>query len=104
MSPSQEKVGEEVAFENIEAAGSDLATKNAPISPDDFGFSPEEQKKIIRQVDRRLVLTIGAMYCVSAVDRANLAAVNIAGMSKDLLLIEYRYVSSVLPLERDATC
>ena len=81
---SQEKVG----FENVEAADSDRAgSKGAPIAADDFGFTPEEQKKIMRRVDRRLVLTVGAMYCISLMDRTNLGAANIAGMSKDLMLI-----------------
>lgn len=35
-------------------------------------FSPEEQKKIIRRIDRRLVLTLGFLYCVSLMDRTNL--------------------------------
>jgi hypothetical protein len=87
MSSSQEKVG----FENVEAADS---AKGAPASADDFGFSPEEQRKIIRRIDIRLVLTVGAMYCISLMDRTNLGAANIAGMSKELLLIGDRYVSS----------
>ncbi len=88
MAFSEEKVG----FENIEAADSDH--KSAPISADDFGFSPAEQKKIIRHVDRRLVLTVGAMYCISLMDRTNLGAANIAGLAKDLSLTGSRYVSS----------
>lgn len=28
-------------------------------------LTPEEQKKVIRKIDRRLVLTLGFMYCVS---------------------------------------
>ncbi|KAG9851257.1 hypothetical protein KCU77_g7151, partial [Aureobasidium melanogenum] len=26
-------------------------------------FTPDEQKKIIRRIDRRLVLTLGFLYC-----------------------------------------
>jgi hypothetical protein len=90
MTSSQEKVG----FDNVEAADSDKgAGKTTPISPDDFGFTPEEQKAIIRRVDRRLVLTVGAMYCISLMDRTNLGAANIAGMGVDLMLIGNRYVS-----------
>ncbi|KAK3321595.1 general substrate transporter [Apodospora peruviana] len=51
-----------------------------------FGITPEDHKRIIRHVDRRLVLTVGAMYCVSLMDRTNLGAANIAGMSLDLQL------------------
>ena len=90
MASSQEKVG----FDNVEAADSDKGGgKTTPISADDFGFTPEEQKQIIRRVDRRLVLTVGAMYCISLMDRTNLGAANIAGMGVDLMLIGNRYVS-----------
>ena len=92
MSVSQEKV----TLDNVEANDSDQA-KAPPISADDFGFSLEEQKRIKRHIDRRLVLTVGAMYCVSLMDRTNLGAANIAGMGVDLKLIGNRYVSSWSP-------
>lgn len=64
-------------------------------SPDDFGFTEEEQKSIMKRVDRRLVTTVGLMYCVSLMDRTNLGAANIAGMDVDLgLKIGSRYVRS----------
>lgn len=43
------------------------AVQNAHID----ALTPEEQKKVIRRVDRRLVLTLGGMYCVSLMDRTN---------------------------------
>lgn len=42
-------------------------------------FTPQEQKNIIRRVDRRLVATLGALYCASLMDRTNLGVANIAG-------------------------
>lgn len=69
---------------------------------DDFGFTEEEQKRIIRRADIRLVLTVGAMYCVSLMDRTNLGAANIAGMGKDLVLVGNRYVC--LHLVRVSRC
>jgi hypothetical protein len=42
-------------------------------------FTHKEQRKIMHRIDRRLVLTLGAMYCVSLMDRTNLSAANIAG-------------------------
>ncbi|MAD81423.1 MAG: hypothetical protein CL912_00535 [Deltaproteobacteria bacterium] len=42
-------------------------------------FTPQEQRKIIHRVDRRLVTTLGALYACSLMDRTNLGAVNIAG-------------------------
>lgn len=43
-------------------------------------FTPEQQKKIIRRIDFRLVPTLGFMYAVSLMDRTNLGIAAIAGM------------------------
>lgn len=59
-------------------------------------FTPEEQKKIIRRIDRRLVLTLGFLYCVSLMDRTNTGIAVIAGMGVDLKLIGNRYSIIVL--------
>lgn len=50
-------------------------------------FTPDEQRKIMRRVDRRLVLTLGFMYCISLMDRTNLGSAAIAGMTKDLKML-----------------
>jgi hypothetical protein len=42
-------------------------------------FSPTEQRKIIHRIDRRLVLTVGVLYCISLMDRTNLSSASIAG-------------------------
>jgi hypothetical protein len=42
-------------------------------------YTELEQKKIIHRVDRRLVLTVGVLYCVSLMDRTNLSAAAVAG-------------------------
>ncbi|KAJ6044904.1 hypothetical protein N7499_007408 [Penicillium canescens] len=47
-------------------------------------FSPSEQKKLIRRIDARLVITLGCLYCVSLLDRTNLGAASVAGMQGDL--------------------
>lgn len=47
-------------------------------------FTEKEQKSIIRRIDRRLVLTLGFMYCVSLMDRTNLGLAAVAGMAYDL--------------------
>lgn len=55
-------------------------------------FTPAQQKRIIRHIDRRLVVTLGILYCTSLMDRTNLSSAAIAGMTVDLKLsIENRY-------------
>ena len=59
-------------------------------------FSPAEQKRIIRRIDVRLVLTLGFMYTVSLMDRTNLGSAVVAGMAVDLVLTGSRYSIIVL--------
>lgn len=59
-------------------------------------FTPEEQKRIVRKIDLRLVPTLGFMYCVSLMDRTNLGIAVVAGMGVDLLLVGSRYSIIVL--------
>ncbi|OAL54136.1 phthalate transporter-like protein [Pyrenochaeta sp. DS3sAY3a] len=63
---------------------------NAPSSHDDYEceFSPQEQRKIIHRIDRRLVITVGVLYCISLMDRTNLSAAAIAGMTVELKLFK----------------
>jgi hypothetical protein len=56
-------------------------------------FSPDEQRRIVRRIDKRLIVTCGLMYCVSLMDRTNLSNAAIAGMVVELNLIGFRYVS-----------
>lgn len=50
-----------------------------------------EGKKIIWRIDRRLVVLVGALYCISLMDRTNLSAGAVAGMLTDLDLVGTRY-------------
>lgn len=56
-----------ITLEHVESTHSTESDKinDATIA----SFTPEEQKKIIRRIDRRLVLTLGFLYCVSLMDR-----------------------------------
>ena len=59
-------------------------------------YSIQEQRKIIHRVDRRLIATCGIMYCISLMDRTNLSAAAIAGMTVELKMnVGFRYVRSL---------
>lgn len=62
------------------------------------GFTPTEQKRIIRHIDRRLTFVVGIMYCASVMDRTNMGYANIAGMGTELVLTGTRYVR-VIPFQ-----
>ncbi|KAL8657956.1 MAG: hypothetical protein Q9202_007640 [Teloschistes flavicans] len=64
---------------------------------DDPVYSYKEQRAIIHRVDRRLVVTLGLIYCLAQIDRGNMGNASIAGMRDDLGLdIGYRYSIAVL--------
>lgn len=74
-----------------------VSTSSVEDVDDSMGFTPAQQRNIIRRIDRRLVTTVGLMYCISLMDRSNLSAASIAGMTKDLYLsVGYRYVCTYL--------
>jgi MFS family permease len=89
MSLTEEKGGI-TEIERVESADSQL--NNDRINT----FTPEEQKKIIRKVDLRLIPCLGFMYCVSLMDRTNLGVAMVAGMGVDLKLTGERYSIIVL--------
>ena len=84
-----------IEYAHVDAAKDNVDNEVGKVNTHDE-FTPQEQRKIIRRIDRRLVVTVGAMYCVSLMDRTNMSAANIAGMSVELDLHVYRYVSHLL--------
>ncbi|KAI2642725.1 major facilitator superfamily domain-containing protein [Xylaria nigripes] len=63
-----------------------------PVVMDDVDeCTDSEAKRIVHKIDRRLLVTIGFMYCVSLVDRTNLSFAAIAGLAEDLVLTGNRY-------------
>lgn len=76
--------------ENVE----DAKMQPAANPDEDAEFSYKEQRKIIHRIDRRLVVMLGLIYCVSLVDRTNLSNAAIAGMTAELELdVGFRYAS-----------
>jgi hypothetical protein len=84
------KLGSEACVEPIESQKPVLENID-----DDPVYSRKEQREIIRRVDFRLVLMLGALHCVCLIDRGNIGAAKLAGMSTELNLIGNRYVSWV---------
>ncbi|KAJ5469359.1 hypothetical protein N7539_008977 [Penicillium diatomitis] len=80
---ADEKVASVDRVEDVERRTSGQKT---PPSDYDDEFTPEEQKRIIRRIDLRLVTMTGLAYCVSLMDRTNLSAAAIAGLKKELAL------------------
>ncbi|KAF5259962.1 hypothetical protein FOXYS1_9408 [Fusarium oxysporum] len=61
-------------------------------------YSYAEQRRIIHRVDRRLITTLGFMYCVSLMDRSNLSNAAVAGMLVEMkLYVGFRYICFGFP-------
>ncbi|KXJ87239.1 retrograde regulation protein 2 [Microdochium bolleyi] len=60
-------------------------------------LSPEQQAKVIRRIDFRLLPILGVMYSISLIDRTNLGLALVAGMLEDLgLAVGDRYTIIVM--------
>ncbi|KAJ3963096.1 hypothetical protein N0V92_000075 [Colletotrichum tropicale] len=82
-----EKIHDSAHVENIK--GQDVGAIS--------GLSLEEQKKIIRRIDLRLLPILGIMYSISLIDRTNLGLALVAGMQEDLgLAVGNRYTVIVM--------
>ncbi|CAI6275050.1 unnamed protein product [Periconia digitata] len=57
----------------------------------DVLYSAKEEKKVLKKLDRRLVLFMALLYCLSFLDRSNIGNARIAGLSKDLNLTSSQY-------------
>jgi hypothetical protein len=67
---------------DLEKTGLDHVEHSVPEDTNDariHQFALAEQRKIIGHIDRRLVLTLGILYCTSLMDRTNLSSAAIAG-------------------------
>lgn len=75
---------------DLEQSTSTTSSKTTSSSPSNsessFPFTPQDQKRIIRQIDLRVVLLLGAMYAVSLIDRSQIGLAMISGMGTDLQL------------------
>ncbi|KAM5354785.1 hypothetical protein ACJ41O_001431 [Fusarium nematophilum] len=66
----------------------DVKMQPAANLDEDPEFSYKEQRRTIHRIDRRLVVMLGLIYCVSLVDRTKLSDAAIAGMTPDLELAD----------------
>ncbi|GFN19565.1 phthalate transporter [Aspergillus tubingensis] len=58
---------------------------------DDTELTPQEQRRVIRRVDARLIVMLGFLHTVSLLDRGNLSTAAVAGMEKELHLQGNQY-------------
>ncbi|KAI1257576.1 hypothetical protein MGN70_000619 [Eutypa lata] len=69
----------------------DLEPEHLEDSDDNFTWTPEEEKKLVRKIDLYLLPTIWIMYLLSYMDRTNVGNAKIAGMDHDLGLESAQY-------------
>jgi hypothetical protein len=54
-------------------------------------YTPDEEKAVLRKLDRRLVAFMALLYCLSFLDRSNIGNARIAGLVDDLGLSSKQY-------------
>ncbi|KAF2496711.1 MFS general substrate transporter [Lophium mytilinum] len=54
-------------------------------------YTPEEDKAVLRSLDRKLVLFMALLYLLSFLDRSNIGNARIAGLERDLALSSSQY-------------
>lgn len=59
---------------------------NTTLRGDEVHHDRAFEKRVIRKVDVRLLLILGALYSIALIDRTNLSSARVAGMAKDLKL------------------
>ncbi|XP_014557938.1 hypothetical protein COCVIDRAFT_25515 [Bipolaris victoriae FI3] len=65
-------------------------TKQIEVS-EDFTWTPEEEKQLVKKIDSFLLPTMWLMYLLSYMDRTNIGNAKIAGMATDLGLTSNQY-------------
>merc|ERR1712072_1666512 len=92
LTPAPSEKHDPVELEQASTSKSEDSGHN-DIDPE---FSPDEERRIVRRIDKRLIVTCGLMYCISLMDRTNLSNAAIAGMVVELNLIGFRYSTIAL--------
>ncbi|KAK6540014.1 hypothetical protein TWF694_008847 [Orbilia ellipsospora] len=72
------------AGSNLEKGTLEHIEHHSDDSSDYVEYDEAEKRAITRRVDRRLVVICGIIYCVSLIDRTNLGAAALAGMTVEL--------------------
>ncbi|CEP59981.1 allantoate permease family MFS transporter LALA0_S01e00320g [Lachancea lanzarotensis] len=61
----------------------------------DYYIDPEEENKLVRKLDRRLLPMLAFMYFLSSLDRSNIGNAYTSGMKEDLALTSRQYSNAV---------
>jgi len=93
----QEAMGHEDKLEyghkanSDELSGEELATVDKGYTDVDLHMSPEEERRILKKIDYRLVPILSLLYLVAFIDRSNIGNAKIAGLADDLHLEGLQY-------------
>lgn len=79
---------EKVKVETFENA----SVKSLPLSSDaPVLFTDEEERKLVRKLDWRILPVVITLYLANFIDRTNVGNAKVAGLEKDLGLVGYQY-------------
>ncbi|KAI9926085.1 hypothetical protein MW887_004546 [Aspergillus wentii] len=58
---------------------------------ENVSYTPQQQRRIIRRIDSRLIVMLGFLHTVALIDRGNLGTASVAGMMDELHLVGTQY-------------
>ncbi|TIB82111.1 transporter [Wallemia mellicola] len=61
------------------------------ITPNNLGFSPQEERKLVWKIDLRLIPILGLLYLISFIDRVNIGQAKLDGIIEDLNLQDHEF-------------
>lgn len=83
--------------DKVEDASSETNTKTTTAAEILSSLSHGEYRHLVHRIDRRLIPVMGLIHCISLMDRSNVGAAAIAGMTTELELgVGARYVGASL--------
>ncbi|KAL9058858.1 MAG: hypothetical protein Q9206_001748 [Seirophora lacunosa] len=82
--------GEEVP-DHVERFILDAAPEKEPVDEASALYTSEEERAVLRRLDRRLVLFIALLYMLGFLDRSNIGNAKVAGLVDDLSLNSSQY-------------
>jgi hypothetical protein len=74
----------------------EVAHEPVPLDAEDLELSPEEERKLLRRVDLKVLPMVTVLYLLSFLDRVNIGQANVSGLSRDLKITSIEYQISLI--------
>lgn len=87
----EEQEAEEEEEEEYDSEKEFRAARRHPLSSSRTAYTADEERRVVKRFDRRLVIFLALLYLLSFLDRSNIGNARIAGLEDDLQLSSSQY-------------